>query len=101
MTGEPASVATKHPAAGGPHGWDPYAVWQILVRMHPARDADPSGSVGRIDPAAAPAFLEAIADYPDYLQDTLIVIAHAEGIEVATGSLDRAVGRYLARRRDD
>lgn len=81
--------------AGSPP-WDAYAVWQILLHRHPVRIEDPAGSCGRIDRATLAEFCEAIADYPDYLQDALLVIAHAAGFAEAIGALDAAVREYLA-----
>lgn len=81
--------------AGSPP-WDAYAVWQILLHRHPVRIQDPAGSCGRIDRATLAEFCEAIADYPDYLQDALLVIAHAAGFADAVAALDAAVREYLA-----
>ena len=81
--------------AGSPP-WDAYAVWQILLHRHPVRITDPAGSCGRIDRATLAEFCEAIADYPDYLQDALLVIAHAEGFADAVAALDAAVREHLA-----
>jgi hypothetical protein len=78
-----------------PMGWDPYDVWRILVRAYPVHNMDPSGSVGRIEAANLPAFLETIADYPDYLQDALLVIAHAHGVVIAGDVLDQAIRQHL------
>lgn len=85
-------------SARRPEAWDPYPVWRILLRLHPARDDDPAGSVGRLEPDHARLFLQSIADYPDYLQDTLLVIAHAEGVVAAGTLLDEAVRRHLWRK---
>jgi hypothetical protein len=46
----------------------------------------------------APVFLEAIAEYPDFLQDVLLLIAHAEGFAAAMEALDDAVREDLQRR---
>jgi hypothetical protein len=78
--------------------WDAYAVWRILLQRHPVRDADPSGSCGQIDRETLAGFCEAIADYPDFLQDTLLVIAHAEGFGTAAEALDSAVREQLGAR---
>ena len=78
--------------------WDPYAVWQILLHRHPVRVPDPSGSCGHIDGETRAEFCETIADYPDFLQDALLVIAHAEGCEAAMGALDAAIREHLAAR---
>ena len=78
-----------------PMRWDPYDVWRILVRAHPVHDTDPSGSVGCIEADYLPAFLETIAEYPDYLQDALLVIAHARGVVTAGDMLDQAIRRHL------
>jgi hypothetical protein len=86
-------------SARRPESWDPYPVWRILLRLHPARDEDPAGSVGRLDRDGARLFLQTIVDYPDYLQDTLLVIAHGEGVIAAVSLLDEAVRRHLARER--
>lgn len=77
--------------------WDPYAVWQSLVRRHPVRIVHPGNSCGRMD-GTAPEFLKAIADYPDFLQDVLLLIAHAEGFAAAMQALDDAVREDLQRR---
>ena len=77
--------------------WDCYAVWKILLRKHPVHDHDPAGSCGRIDRGTLAEFCEAILDYPDYLQDALLVIAHAQGTEAAVHALDDAVREVLAR----
>lgn len=81
------------------HAWDPYAVWRILLYRHPARVEDPSGSCGHIERETLAEFCEAISDYPDFLQDTLLVIAHADGLEAAVDALDGAVREHLASRR--
>lgn len=75
--------------------WDPYAVWKLLLRNHPVHDQDPAGSCGRIDRSTIAEFCEAIVEYPDYLQDALLVIAHAEGAEAAVHALDDAVREQL------
>lgn len=76
--------------------WDAYAVWQILLHRHPVRVADPSGSCGHIESETRAEFCEAIADYPDFLQDALLVIAHAEGCAAAMEALDAAIREHLA-----
>jgi len=80
--------------AGNPQ-WDAYAVWQILLHRHPVRVDDPSGSCGHIDRGTLVELCEAISDYPDFLQDALLVIAHAEGLEAAVEALDSAVREHL------
>lgn len=82
----------------GRQQWDSYAVWQILLHGHPVRVEDPSGSCGHIDRATLVEFCEAIADYPDFLQDALLVIAHAEGLTAAVNALDSAIREHLAAR---
>jgi hypothetical protein len=71
--------------------WDPYAVWQILLHRHPVKVADVSASSGHIERGLLAEFCEAIADYPDFLQDALLLIAHAKGVDAATLALDEAV----------
>lgn len=78
--------------------WDPYAVWQILLHRHPVSVPDPSGSCGRIDRASLAEFCETICDYPDFLQDALLVIAHARGISAAILALDSAIRDHLTTR---
>lgn len=90
---QPVRIA-RPPPGRRHHVWDPYEVFRILVRLYPARNADPSGP-GRLDATTASPFLESIAEYPDYLQDACIIIAHAEGVEKAGELLDEAVRRYL------
>lgn len=80
------------------HAWDPYAVWQILLHRHPVRVEDPSGSCGHIERERLAEFCDAISEYPDFLQDTLLVIAHADGLEVAVDALDAAVREHLEAR---
>jgi hypothetical protein len=75
--------------------WDAYTVWQILLRRHPVKVIDPSGSCGHITHDGVAHFCETIVDYPDYLQDTLWVIAHAEGMEKALEALDAAIREHL------
>lgn len=77
--------------------WDPYAVWQAILRQHPVLVADVSTSVGRIERELLAEFCEAIADYPDFLQDALLLIAHAHGVEEAAESLDAAIREEYAR----
>jgi hypothetical protein len=81
--------------------WDAYAVWQILLHRHPVQVEDPSGSCGRIERETLAEFCEAIVEYPDYLQDAVLVIAHAEGPEAAVAALDNAVREYLVTRRSE
>lgn len=76
-------------------GWDPYSVWKVLLRNFPVHDHDPAGSCGRIDRSTIAEFCEAIIDYPDYLQDALLVIAHVRGAEAAVHALDDAVREQL------
>ena len=78
--------------------WDAYAVWQILLHRHPVRVPDPSGSCGHIDGESRAEFCETIADYPDFLQDALLVIAHADGCAAAIAALDAAIREHLAAR---
>lgn len=87
----------RNPQAGC-HQWDAYKVWQILLHRHPVRVADPAHSCGRIDRERLAEFCGAIADYPDFLQDTLLLIAHAQGIEAALESLDTAIREDLCAR---
>ena len=61
------------------------------------RIVHPGNSCGRMD-RTAPVFLEAIAEYPDFLQDVLLLIAHAEGFAAAMEALDDAVREDLQRR---
>lgn len=75
--------------------WDPYKVWQLLLHRHPVRVEKPSASCGRIEAEELREFFEAISDYPDFLQDALLVIAHADGIGVAYESLDAAIREEL------
>lgn len=79
--------------------WDPYAVWQSILRQHPVVVADVSNSVGRIERELLGEFFEAIVEYPDYLQDALLLLAHAEGVEAAVASLDAAIREDYARSR--
>jgi len=77
-----------------PH-WDPYTVWLWLLHKHPVRVENPAGSCGRIEAGQLREFFEAISDYPDFLQDALLVIAHADGIGAAYESLDAAIRETL------
>lgn len=86
--------------ATGRHEWDAYAVWQILLHRHPVRIEDPSGSCGHIEREGLAEFTEGIVEYPDYLQDTLWVIAHAEGLAAAVDALDAAIREHLVTRND-
>lgn len=83
--------------AGCP-SWDPYAVWQILLHRHPVRVEHPAETCGRIDRQSLAEFCETICDYPDFLQDALLVIAHARGINAAIVALDSAIRDHLATR---
>jgi hypothetical protein len=74
--------------------WDTYAVWKILVRRHPVTVADVATSCGRIERELLDDFCEAILDYPDFLQDALLLLAHAKGVEGAAAALDDAVREY-------
>jgi hypothetical protein len=56
------------------------------------------GVCGQIDRETLAEFCEAIADYPDFLQDTLLVIAHAQGFGAAADALDSAVREQLGAR---
>ena len=82
----------------GSSAWDPYAVWQILLHRHPVCIPDPAGSCGRIDRRSLVEFCETICDYPDFLQDAVLVIAHARGINAAILALDSAIRDHLASR---
>lgn len=86
----------EHASPAGRQHWDPYAVWQILLHSHPVHIEDPSGSCGHIDRDTLVEFCEAIADYPDFLQDVLLLIAHAEGLAAAVSALDSAIREHLA-----
>jgi len=76
--------------------WDAYAVWQILLRSHPVTVADVATSCGHIERELLDDFCEAILDYPDFLQDALLLLAHAKGVEGAAEALDAAVREYFA-----
>jgi hypothetical protein len=76
--------------------WDAYEVWQILLHRHPVKIEDPSGSCGHIDRETLAGFCEGVSDYPDFLQDTLFIIAHAEGLAGAVRALDDAVRAHLS-----
>ena len=80
-----------------PLAWDAYAVWQILLRSHPVTVADVATSCGHIERELLDDFCEAILDYPDFLQDALLLLAHAKGVEGAAEALDAAVREYFAR----
>jgi hypothetical protein len=71
-------------------------VWQILLHRYPVRIDDPSASCGHIARDHLAEFIEGILEYPDYLQDTLWVIAHAQGLESAVMALDAAIREHLA-----
>lgn len=79
--------------------WDPYDVWQRLLRDHPVSVEDPAGSAGMMDAETASEFWMTVSEYPDPLQDALYVIAHAKGFEAALAALDAAIGGHLAARR--
>jgi hypothetical protein len=76
--------------------WDAYAVWQILLHSHPVTVADVATSCGQIERELLDDFCEAILDYPDFLQDALLLLAHAKGVEGAAEALDAAVREYFA-----
>lgn len=88
--------STRGNCHDGEH-WDPYAVWQSILRQHPVLVADVSNSVGRIERELLSEFCEAISEYPDFLQDALLLLAHAEGVEAAVESLDAAIREEYAR----
>ena len=75
--------------------WDTYAVWKLLVHRHPVTVADVATSCGRIERELLDDFCEAILDYPDFLQDALLLLAHAKGVEGAAEALDEAVREHL------
>jgi len=79
--------------------WDPYDVWQRLLRDHPVSVEDPAGSAGKMDAETASEFWMTVCEYPDPLQDALYVIAHAQGFESALTALDGAIGRHLKQAR--
>jgi hypothetical protein len=70
-------------------------VWRILLHRHPVRIGDPSANCGHIARKHLAEFTEAILEYPDYLQDTLWVIAHAKGLDSAMLALDAAIREHL------
>jgi hypothetical protein len=70
-------------------------VWRILLHHHPVHIDDPSATCGHIARQHVAEFSEAILDYPDYLQDTLWVIAHANGLDAAMLALDAAIREHL------
>ncbi len=76
--------------------WDAYAVWQILLHGHPVTVADVATSCGQIERELLDDFCEAILDYPDFLQDALLLLAHAKGVAGAAEALDAAVREYFA-----
>lgn len=92
--GYSAAMDNMSPSDG--RSWDAGVVWHILLRRHPVHVEHPATSCGRIDRETLAEFCEAIADYPDFLQDALLVIAHAEGFAAAIAALDAAVREYLA-----
>jgi hypothetical protein len=71
-------------------------VWQILLHRHPVHVEHPASSAGRIDRGTLAQFCESIADYPDFLQDALLLIAHAKGFATAMVALDEAIRDHLA-----
>lgn len=75
--------------------WDPYDVWQRLLRDHPVSVEDPAASAGKMDAETAGDFWMTVAEYPDPLQDALYVIAHALGFEAALTALDSAIAAHL------
>jgi len=79
--------------------WDPYDVWQRLLRDHPVSVEDPAGSAGKMDAETASEFWMTVSEYPDPLQDALYVIAHANGFEAALAALDGAIGGHLEARK--
>ena len=79
--------------------WDPYDVWQRLLRDHPVFVEDPAGSAGQMDAETAGDFWMTVSEYPDPLQDALYVIAHARGFQAALAALDQAIGSHLEERR--
>lgn len=85
-----------HSNASIRHAWDPDAVWHILLRRHPVHVEHPASSCGSMDRETLAEFCDAIADYPDFLQDALLVIAHAKGFAAAIGALDDSVREYLS-----
>jgi hypothetical protein len=87
-------VDAENPA--GCQSWDAYDVWRILLHHHPVRIDDPSATCGHIARQHVSEFTEAILEYPDYLQDTLWVIAHAKGLGSAMLALDAAIREHLA-----
>lgn len=78
--------------------WDPYDVWQRILKNNPVCVADPSGTTGQMDSGTARGFWATVAEFPDPLQDVLFVIAHAEGFQSALSALDHAIGEHLADR---
>lgn len=75
--------------------WDPYDVWQRLLRDHPVCVEDPGSCTGAMDAASAREFWASVCDYPDPLQDALFVIAHARGFPAAIAALDQAIRDHL------
>lgn len=75
--------------------WDPYDVWNRLLRDNPVCVDDPGGSTGAMDAATAREFWASVSDYPDPLQDALFVIAHARGFPAAIAALDQAIRNHL------
>ncbi len=75
--------------------WDPYAVWGILMRRNPVSIEEPGASTGKMDTALTREFMMMIAEYPDHLQDALLVIAHAKGFPAAIHALDAAIREHV------
>lgn len=76
--------------------WDAYEVWRILLHRHPVKIEDPSATCGHIDRETLAEFCEGISELPDFLQDTLFILAHAEGLAGAVCALDEAVRVHLS-----
>lgn len=75
--------------------WDPYAVWSILMRRNPVSIEEPGASTGKMDTALTREFMMMIAEYPDHLQDALLIIAHAKGFPAALHELDTAIREHV------
>jgi hypothetical protein len=78
--------------------WDPIDVWQRLRRSHPVHVNNSATSTGRMNRHGAKLFWISIAEYPDPLQDVLLLIAHARGYEAAIAALDQAIRAHLKAR---
>lgn len=78
--------------------WDPYDVWQRLLRINPVCVDDPAATTGQMSSSMARDFWVTVAEFPDALQDALFVIAHAQGFEHALAVLDQAIGEHLSAR---